>query len=116
MMTQHSESPAPDFKDLAPTIEKLEVQLALAQLALSLLKLQVVGVTKGTMEIVTKKMYAQAMLQMTTTPTVPQTSTFSGDSQNKPSSDGDKTQVGQKEWDNTGWTSSWSMPHQDQKP
>jgi hypothetical protein len=110
-MIQHSGSPAPDFKDLAPTIEELEVQLAL-----SLLKLQVVGAMKGTTEIATKKMYTQAILQMMMTPTAPQTSTSSGNSWDKPSSNGDKTQAGQKEWDNMGWTSSWSMPHQDQKP
>jgi len=59
-----------------------------------------------TTEMATKKMYAQATSQMMTTPTAPQTSTSSGDSQHKPSSNGDKTQVGQQGWNNMEWTSS----------
>jgi hypothetical protein len=67
-------------------------------------------------EIATKKTYAQATSQMTTTPTALQTFTSSGDSHHKPSSDGDKMQVGQQGWNDTEWTSSWSTPLQDQKP
>jgi hypothetical protein len=57
-MTQHSGPPAPNFSNLAPAIEELEVQLALAQLTLSLLKVQVVGATKETTQTAIKKMYA----------------------------------------------------------
>jgi hypothetical protein len=95
-MTQRSGSSASDFKDLAPAVEELEVQLALAQLTLSLLKLQILGATKGTTGKAIKKTYAQATSQMIMTPTALQTSTFSGNLQNKPSSDGDKMQVGQQ--------------------
>jgi hypothetical protein len=68
-MTQHSESPVPNFSDLAPAIEELEVQLALAQLALSLLKVQVAGAMKETTQTVIKRTYAQATSQTMTTPT-----------------------------------------------
>jgi hypothetical protein len=68
-MTQNDGPPAPDFKDLAPAIEELEVQLALAQLALSLLKLQVAGVTKETTQTAIKRMYTQATSQMIMTST-----------------------------------------------
>jgi hypothetical protein len=112
-MTQCSEPPAPDFKDLASAVEQLEVQLALAQLALSVLKLQIAAATEEAEETKTKKTYAQAMK---TTPTVLQTSTSSGDLQKEPSNSGDKTQVGQQGWNSTDWTSSWSTPLKDQKP
>src|SRR5580698_8780460 len=112
-MTQRSKSPAPDFKDLAAAAEQLEIQLALAQLALSVLKLQIAAVTEEVGETKTRKTYAQATK---TTPTAPQISTSSGDLQREPSNDGDKTQVGQQGWNNTEWTSSWSTPLDDQKP
>jgi hypothetical protein len=114
-MTQNDKMPAPDFRELAPAIEELEVQLALAQLTLSLLKVQVMGAMEKT-QTATKKTYTQAMTQMMTAPTAQPTSTSSGDSQNKPSNDGDKMPVGPQEWGNMGWTSSWSTPPQDQKP
>src|SRR5580698_3560330 len=112
-MTQRSKSPVPDFKNLAAAAEQLEIQLALAQLALSVLKLQIAAATEEVEETKTKKTYTQATK---TTPTVPQISTSSGDLQKEPSSDGDKTQVGQQGWNSTEWTSSWSMPLEDQKP
>jgi hypothetical protein len=56
-MTQNDKSPTLDFKELAPAIEELEVQLTLAQLALSLLKVQVMGAMEKTQTAI-KKTYA----------------------------------------------------------
>src|SRR5580698_4911450 len=89
-MTQRSKSPAPDFKDLATAAEQLEIQLALAQLTMSVLKLQIAAATEEVGETKTRKTYAQATK---TTPTVPQISTSSGDLQKEPSSAEDKTHV-----------------------